>query len=181
MKFVELKSFYIVSDIKEHMKNKMLLLSMINQMPHSNIENNNFESISKTDWNLDKNIERPYSKLFFEMIEDTLNDMAHKMKHNKLSVANFWYQIYGKGGHHEWHTHSKTQWTNIYYLHLENKKAVTELYDIQNEKILEQIEVKEGQLLTFSGNVIHRSPKNDSNLKAIISFNTNFGDTSLTI
>ena len=55
MKFYDLKSFYIVTDIKEHQENKDKLLSLIDDM-----EDSSYESISKTDWHLPRETPRPY-------------------------------------------------------------------------------------------------------------------------
>ena len=45
-----------------------------------------------------------------------------------------------------------------------------------------EIEVAEGQLLTFPANIIHRSPINTTDkVKTIISFNSNFLDAEVTI
>ena len=46
MKFFNLKSFYIITDIDNHKENKTKLLSLINKMQESSIYNNN-DSISK--------------------------------------------------------------------------------------------------------------------------------------
>ena len=49
MRLYDLKSFYIITDIKEHNENKDKLLSLINDMEASSVDN-----VSKTDWNLFK-------------------------------------------------------------------------------------------------------------------------------
>ena len=179
MKFYNLNSFYIVSDLKEHQENKYKLLTHLNHMPHSGINDDN-DSIIKTDWNLDRNIPRDYYDVFYDMISPVLDEMALKIKHKKWNIDNYWYQIYSKNNTHSWHGHNKTNWTNVYYLHLENKTAATQLYDIREEKILDDIEVKEGQLLTFPAHVLHRSPPNEKGLKVVIAFNCNFEQTTLT-
>ena len=47
MRLYDLKSFYIITDIKEHKENKDRLLSLIDNMEASSVDN-----VSKTDWNL---------------------------------------------------------------------------------------------------------------------------------
>ena len=50
-----------------------------------------------------------------------------------------------------------------------------------NDRVIKNIKVKEGQVLTFPANIIHRSPVNNhDNQKVIISFNSNFMDPELT-
>ena len=79
MKFFNLKSFYILTDIKDHKENKNKLLSLINKMQLSSI-NNNKDVISKTDWNLPKEIKREYINFFYKMVTPYMDNMAVKLK-----------------------------------------------------------------------------------------------------
>ena len=171
----------VLTDIKEHKKNKLNLLGLINQLEISKISNKS-DSISKTDWNLPKEVKRNYLTLFYDMIRPYMNDMATKMKFNKWNIDNAWFQIYDKDDQHGWHVHNSSNWTNIYYLNLPENGIKTEIYDVKNEQIIKDIHVKEGQLLTIPAGILHRSPKNLTNeLKVVIAFNSNFDDVALTI
>ena len=173
MKFFELKYFYIVGDIKEHKENKIKLIRCIDAMPQSYVTNTK-EKI-KTDWNIPKEYQRDYLGIFHAMIKPYVEEMAEKLKCPHWEVSNCWYQVYDKGGKHDWHTHPHANYTNVYYLSLPNKSIKTQLYDVVSESIVENIEVEEGQVLTFPASVIHRSPVNETDgKKMIISFNTNF-------
>ena len=176
MKFFELKSFYIVTDIKEHKQNKSKLLRYIDEMPESMMDPPGVEErISKTDWNISSSYERNYTDTFYRMMNPYLSEMAFKLKCRHWKILNIWYQVYEKGDTHGWHVHGEVNYTNVYYLSLPNKSIRTQLYDVVNDKIIENIEVKEGQLLTFPASVIHRSPINKVHQKkVIISFNTDF-------
>ena len=55
MRLYDLKSFYIVTDIKEHKEKKDKLLSLIDNMKELSLDN-----ISNTDWNLPKDTKREY-------------------------------------------------------------------------------------------------------------------------
>ena len=59
MRLYDLKSFYIITDIKEHKENKDRLLSLIDNMEASSVDN-----VSKTDWNLPRETKRHYKDLF---------------------------------------------------------------------------------------------------------------------
>ena len=61
MRLYDLKSFYIITDIKEHKENKDRLLSLIDSMEESSLDN-----ISKTDWNLPRETKRHYKDLFLK-------------------------------------------------------------------------------------------------------------------
>ena len=51
---------------------------------------------------------------------------------------------------------------------------------VTTNKIIDNIEVKEGQMLTFPANVIHRSPTNiQDDAKVIIAFNSNFDEVKI--
>lgn len=170
MKLYDLKSFYIITDIKEHNQNKKNLLCLIDDMKESSLDN-----ISKTDWNLPREIKRQYRDVFYEMIEPYMKEMAALLKFKSCKINNIWYQSYSKYDHHDWHVHSDVNYTNVYYLNLPNKNIKTQLYDIKENKIMNEIELEEGQLFTFPANILHRSPINISNeKKTIISFNSNF-------
>jgi len=171
MKFFEMKSYYIVTDIIEHKKIKQKLLDLINLMPNSS-----FESITKTDWNLPKEHEREYLDYFYDLLTPYLNEMCNNLKCNSWNIDNGWYQVYDKHDEHDWHTHPKSNYTNVYYLHLPNKSIRTNVYDVMTNKIMDDFEVNEGQILTMPAHFIHRSPSNNTNdKKIVISFNTNFG------
>ena len=169
MRLYDLKSFYIITDIKEHKENKDRLLSLINNMEASSVDN-----VSKTDWNLPRENKRHYKDLFLKIIHPYLNEMTDKLKFKLCKISNVWYQSYEKNSTHDWHVHPEVNYTNVYYLNLPDENIKTQLYDIKENKIID-IELKEGQLLTFPANILHRSPINTSNsVKTIISFNTNF-------
>ena len=181
MNFYNFNSFYIVTDIKEHQQNKQRLLDLIDIMPLSSIVND-MENISKTDWNLPKEQERKYLDEFYKMVIPYMNNMAKKLKCKTWNIDNGWFQVYDETNTHQWHVHEKSNYTNVYYLHLPDDTIKTEVYDVTTGKILNGFEVKEGQILTLPASVIHRSPVNKTNQKkVVIAFNSNFDEVDLTI
>ena len=64
--------------------------------------------------------------------------------------------------------------TNIYYVELDDKSLTTILKDPEtDEEIIP--DVKEGQILTFGADILHKSPRNFTNTrKTVISFNVEF-------
>ena len=179
MKFYNLKSFYILTYIKEHQQNKNKLLSLINKMQLSSI-NNNKDVISKTDWNLPKEIKREYINFFYKMVTPYMDNMAVKLKCKSWNISNAWYQVYKKQDTHGWHIHENNNYTNVYYLDLPEQNIKTQLYDVKDNKIIDEIQIEEGHLFTFPAHIIHRSPPNISDkTKTIISFNSNFKQINL--
>lgn len=175
MKFYELKSFYIITDINEHHQNKEKLISLIDKLPKST-----FDNISETDWNLPKETKREYLDFFYKMIKPYMYEMTKKLKCNRWYINNGWFQSYKKQDTHQWHLHENVNYTNVYYLNLPEKNIKTQLYNVMENKIINEMQVSEGQLLTFPAHIIHRSPINTSDkVKTIISFNSNFLDVEI--
>ena len=174
MKFFGLKSFYIVTDFKKHEQLKDILLKYIDKMPQDSI-NDGIELTSKTDWNIPSTHKREYLDIFYEMWQPYMGEMASKLRCESWEISNTWYQFYNKpGDKHGCHTHMNTNYTNVYYLSLPNRSIKTQLYDIMSNRVITDVKVKEGQVITFPASIIHRSPENDNNKKVVISFNSNF-------
>jgi len=163
-----------VVKIKEHKDIKEKLLKLINQSQYRIIKSPR-ESISKTDWDFSKQIERHYVVEFTTLLRPYINKMAEELGMNKTVLHNMWFQNYGKTDRHDRHIHEGTHWTNIYFLDLPNTKLKTEIYDPFTKKTINSIKLEEGDLFTIPAQTIHRSPKNTSaKQKTIISFNTTF-------
>jgi len=179
MKFFDLNTHYVITEIKEHKKNKMKLLGLMNSLPNSQI-NTDLDTICKTDWNLSKDIKKDYVNVFLTMIKPYMVEMAEKMKFKDFDINNVWFQMYNKNNNHNWHIHNYANWTNVYYLHLPNEQLVTEIYDLNNNKIVDNIKIKEGEMITFPANMLHRSPVNSTDeFKVVIAYNSNFFNTTL--
>ena len=98
-----------------------------------------------------------------------------------------WFNQYyaNSGSEHPWHCHATNvresnqknicqDFTNIYYLELDDKSLTTILKDPDtDEEIIP--DVKEGQILTFGADILHKSPRNLTNTrKTVIPFNIMF-------
>ena len=180
MKIQEIKTKVFKQSIKNKDTIKERLLVWFNKEPVVGFGTN--YNISKTDWNLPKEQERKYLDEFYKMVIPYMNDMAKKLKCKTWNIDNGWFQVYDDTNTHQWHVHEKSNYTNVYYLHLPDDTIKTEVYDVTTGKILKDFEVKEGQILTLPASVIHRSPVNKTNQKkVVIAFNSNFDEVDLTI
>lgn len=180
MKKIKLSSYAFVFQIENHkeIKNKLLNLIKVTDQYTIRPDKSCNDYISKTDWKYSKMLERLYVIEFTRLIQPYITKMLKELSMDKAFIHNMWFQSYYKKDNHNWHIHEGTHWTNVYYLELPNKKFKTELYDPFKKKIIDNIEVKEGTLLSFPANILHRSPKNTSSkVKTIISFNTTFSNT----
>ena len=89
-------------------------------------------------------------------------------------MGNMWFQQYYHNSKHQWHNHGNSNWSAVYYVQMPDDKIKTLLWDYHGDKIVDDIELQEGDLFVFPSNVLHCSPPNFTNkVKTIISFNMN--------
>ena len=153
-----------VNNIADHETHKKVLLDYINK------EKNKFMNISNTDWEKNDDRNREWIHYFknnvINQIVQKLNDSMNSLD---LIVQNIWYQQYNSNDDHDWHNHTECQYTNVYYVELPDEDMKTEILDMAN------IDVKEGDIISFPAFMFHRSkPNKSSQRKTIISFNTSF-------
>jgi oxalate decarboxylase/phosphoglucose isomerase-like protein (cupin superfamily) len=164
MKKSTLNPNIFVNKIVDHSKHKTVLLDYFSKQPTK------FYKISNSDWLKSEDMDREWVQYFTNnilyQISNNLNDYMNSLE---LTVQNLWYQQYNFGDYHKWHTHPKCHYTNIYYVELSNKDMITEILNVEN------IDIKEGDILSFPAFMFHRSKTIKSNQrKTIISFNTSF-------
>ena len=176
MQVCPITSYYYIDDIAEHNLYKTKLLSLISNLENKSIKTNK-DSISKTDWNLDHS-NQEYYQLLQKLLDPSLKNLCKYFSATTYEVHNIWFQQYKENDVHNWHTHSHCNFASVYFLELPDKKFATEFLDLETNKII-NVNVSEGQLLTFPAHFIHRSPPINNSIKTIISFNTSFIDTEL--
>ena len=160
----------VITKIKEHKNIKKMIMEEIN-----NTKQTSFEKITSTDWKTPANIERKY---FTKYIKDVINKYYTRIAEQlglkdfnltKLIIHNWWFQKYNKNSTHDWHTHAGSHFTNVYFVELPNKENATQIKGLKN------LNVEEGDLITFPAYWAHRSPINKTDKrKTIISFNTSY-------
>lgn len=169
-KIKKIESYYLVTKIKEHKEIKDKLLNLITKIP-----TNNYEDITHTDWSLPKDYKREYLDYFYKIIKPYMEDMRTLLNEKTCEIRNGWFQQYYKNDFHKWHRHAKTNFANVYYLELPNKKMTTKIRPILNGRRTDNLVAREGDLVTFPAMMQHTSEKSSGNLrKTIISFNSDF-------
>lgn len=170
MKKYNLNSFYIINSLKNHSEINKNLLKYIDEMP-----NNRYKQISKTDWNLPKELNRNYLTYFYSQISIIMNLMLTELKFQNWVIHEGWFQQYNKNDRHNMHVHPNCHFTNIYFVELPDANYKTELYNSGFDSKIDLDNITEGDLLTFPSYIYHRSNeiKNDVR-KTIISFNSSF-------
>ena len=126
-----------------------------------------YETVTRTDWNVDSNIPRPYWRMFYnEILNKYIERLNEFYEVDGFEIANSWYQQYSNDSEHIWHRHPEANFTNVYFLELPDKEHRTEIKDVEYD-------AEEGDLITFPAAMLHRS-KPSKGRKTIISFNLNF-------
>ena len=157
-----------ITKIKNYKEINKNILSFIDKIPKNNLKNKN-QNIFNTDWNLPKEFKREYLEYFYKIISPYMNKISCILNSKNWSINNGWFQQYTKLNNHEWHNHPQTNFTNVYFVELPSKCLGTEILNYK------KLNLKEGDLLTFSAYIYHRSPINLTNKrKTIISFNSDF-------
>lgn len=174
MKIIKFNSFYLINKIKEHTKHKADLLKLIDKMP-----NKSLDTVSKTDFDLPENHPRFYKELFYKIINPYLLETMDFLKSQTFIIHNIWFQQYKKNSRHGWHVHPGANFTNVYYLELPDKNKKTTILDVASNEYID-IDIEEGDLITFPAYLHHGSPLIDNNKrKTIISFNSSFENLTL--
>ena len=161
-------NIYKVTDHKNH---KQKLLNLIASIPKTTLkEHGTVDKISHTDWSLTGKQE--YWKYFTNNILKTFGDyLCNTYRNNSFKITNGWFQQYQRHDTHGWHTHDNVVYSCIYYLEMPICAMKTEFKNPKNDKI-ETFNVEEGDILTFSSSIKHRSKSFKNNKrKTVIAFN----------
>ena len=153
-----------IKPFKKHKELKKTFLKLIDSLPISKKE-----SVSNTDWYLPKEHKREYVDLFYKNIVDHMKFVCEELKCQKWEIQNTWFQQYKEGDEHKWHNHGHAQFSNVYFLELPSTSMKTEFATHP------EINVSEGDIITFPAYLVHRSKPHPSNKrKTVIAFNSSF-------
>jgi len=162
-----------VSDVKDHFNIKQQFLNFLKNNPLFGYKNKQVESL----YNSDFYIKSEYKdETYYDLVNPIFkqhNESLSKLldyKHENISIANIWYQQYAKNDFHDWHRHSKSVFNSIYYVDLPAEASKTTFRFLGKEF---QVEVKEGQILSFPSFFEHCSKPNLSDkIKTVIAYNS---------
>lgn len=164
----------LIKNFDYHKEIKQNLLNLINQSNYSPLNDPGCETdITKTDWHLSKDFNRPWVKYLSNFLLDPMLQIYKDLGYDGYTLHELWFQQYEQLSGHGWHTHS-ANFTNVYYLDMPDDAPKIQIVNAYNQVEIVELDVKEGDIVVFPSFVIHRSPKNlSNNKKTIISFNTN--------
>lgn len=168
----KLESSYTVKNFTKHEQLKGTTLDLIEVSTYTSPKAKVAEvNITKTDWEF-SNTNREWLSYIQEPLMSEMLEIYQNMGYSGFQVNEIWFQQYLQESEHGWHIHG-SNFTNVYYLELPEGTPKTQIINPYNQKDIIEVDVKEGDLLTFPSYVLHKAPKNNSNKrKTIISFNT---------
>ena len=153
---------------------KDLKKELIDLIYKSNFEtiNKYGEKVSFSDYKYSEDFSRQYIIYIFDkIIKNFTKEFCKNNNCKGISIQNIWFQIYKTGDFHSIHTHPKSNFTNIIYINMPMDKIKTNVYYLNKDKI--DIEINEGDILTFPAFFPHESPINTCKAnKIIVSFNS---------
>ena len=159
-------NYIFKSKVENHQEIKEKLLQQINLIPQNPIVEKG-QNIIHTDWNLPATMHREYKDLFLKTVSSHLINICHTLGVNHYNISNFWFQRYGQGGKHGWHTHPKSNYANVYFLECPRGSST------KFKNFTEDCE--EGDILSFPAFLPHMSPPiENGEMKTVIAFNVNF-------
>lgn len=163
--------YFFVGRIPNHSEIKNKILEEIENMGlFSYISEKNGVKISNTDWYLPSSEYRSYYEIAGPALKDYCQRLCSFLKYDNIDIDNYWYQQYKPGDYHRWHNHPKGMFSSVYYLDLGEGSPRTTFKFMENEF---DLEVEEGQVITFPSFLVHCSKTNRSNkTKTVLAFNS---------
>ena len=184
-----------VLDLIDNMPSKDVGVNSINlDDNYTDLDYDYTSHISKTNWQ-DEIFGEEWAQIWphflsptdqFQVVNSIKNNYPDK-DWSSGEVTESWFNQYiaESGAEHPWHHHAKRErksgeknpcinLANIYYVELPDESLITILKDPETgEEIIP--DVKEGQILTFGADILHRAPRNFTNSrKTAIAFNIMF-------
>ena len=161
---------------------------------YTDLDYNYTSHISKTNWQ-DEIFGEEWAQIWPHFLSPTdqfqvINSIKNNYPDRDWSsgeVTESWFNQYieESGSEHPWHHHADRErksgeknpcinLASIYYVELPDESLITILKDPETGKEVIP-DVKEGQILTFGADILHKSPRNFSNnRKTVIPFNIMF-------
>ena len=184
-----------VLDLIDNMPSKDVGVNAVNlDDNYTDLEYDYTSHISKTNWQ-DEIFGEEWAQIWPHFLSPTdqfqvINSIKNNYPDRDWSsgeVTESWFNQYieESGAEHPWHHHAESErksgeknpcinLASIYYVELPDESLITILKDPETgEEIIP--DVKEGQILTFASDILHKSPRNLSNTrKTVIPFNIMF-------
>ena len=165
-------NYYFIQQMPEHETRKAALLESFEKSEFDTIDSPG-EQITISDWRYAMR-PREWTAAFKEFAKPLVEEVQNELLADNGMYDAMWFQQYFATDYHGWHVHNHTNYSSIYLVECPDGMA-TEFFDITTKTKFKEIQLKEGDVITFPAQVYHRSaPNNTSGRKTIISYNCNF-------
>ena len=165
--------FRIKKTVLDHIEDIKIVGNDPDQTASDRLEQNDDyhnHRVSKLDWAVSTDFERPWVKEFLPSFIDTIGKILPEIGYLGMDMKQIWFQQYLEGDRHGWHIHGD-HYTGVYYLEYPKSAAKTQICSPFSMKI-QDVEASEGDIIVFPSHWIHRSGvPNGKDRKTIISFN----------
>lgn len=169
-RLIETPSHIFVRRVPDHASKKSQILQKIQDMGEFSYRGFG-NSITNTDYHLPGSILRGYMDTAQSIFFEHLNDFIGVFGYSSYEVGRIWFQQYGVGDFHDWHTHGDCTFSSVYYVDL---PCGTPKTSFMYRGVEFTVDVEEGDILTFPTHFAHKSNKNQSDhKKTVLSFNAN--------
>lgn len=161
--------------VQNHAELKSTILESIAELGIHNAVTK-FERISNTDWHIKKDLSIAFeNRKYLKIVNPILTEHNKKVAEYTGSIGIYtnhvWFQQYEKLDFHGWHNHGNCMYSNVYYVELDKSCPRTSFKFMGTEF---NIDVEEGDILTFPSFLSHCSRPNKSGLrKTVVAFNSN--------
>ena len=167
---IKTETCFVKTKVENHNEIKQSLLELIESIGTHSIIIKDSLQISNSDWHLNNSYTRNYFNIFDKIAVEHVNKVKDILLIDyDLIIKNYWFQQYNKYDYHNYHVHGTCLFGNVYYVDLPEKSSKTSFKFLDKEF---QIDVEEGDILTFPSSYMHCSKPNQSDYtKTVISFN----------
>lgn len=168
-----LECFYTISKFSDHEQIRDNLLDLLSNSNYTSPKHPQSEvDITKCDWNVAQDFHRPWVEYLKDKLLQHMLEVYKNVGYDGYTLHEIWFQQYLTGSGHGWHTHSGN-FTQVYYLEMPEDAPKTQLVSPFDQKTIIEVDVQEGDIISFPSFVIHKGPQNNSTKqKTIISYNT---------
>jgi hypothetical protein len=157
------------SKISDHESKKKQILNWIEYFGTYSLIDNRVNRISNSDWHLDQDMNKGYMDIIADDVARHHNGLCQELGFEKVQMGKIWFQQYETGDYFYKHNHPDSTFSNVAYIELPDERANTRFY-WKGEEI--QIDIEEGEILSFPGFLLHDAPTNLGPRKSIVVWNS---------
>ena len=170
----DVPSCVYVSEVEDHVNIKHQFLNFLKNIPVFGCKYKQTENLYNSDFYIKSEYkDETYYDLVLPIFKQHMGGLSNLLgyKYENLTIFNIWYQQYAKNDFHDWHRHRNSVFNSIYYVDLPVGASKT-TFRFSGKEF--QVEIKEGQILSFPSFYEHCSKPNLSDkIKTVIAFNSN--------